>query len=195
MAAEKSPAFQFYPKDFMADAHVVAMTLPERGAYITLLCLCWMEGSLPVDMAALARRCKVSRGTFTRLWPALEPCFTFVDGRLVQPRIERERRKQIAWRAMKSAAGKQGGRPKAEGKQKQSRTKANESPPSPSSTNVLKNPLTPFQGARITRADRKLAETIRRQRFGQCFHYDDPCVDGLACETRIAKELAARRAS
>ncbi len=152
MAAEKSPAFQFYPKDFLADAHVVAMTLPERGAYITLLCMCWTDGSLPVDMAALARRCHVSTGTFTRLWPALEPCFTLTDGRLVQPRIERERRKQIAWREMKKIAGQKGGRPKVTAKgtksldkplKQESRTKPEDnlgltkgkpkqSPPSPS---------------------------------------------------------------
>ncbi len=132
MAAEQSPAFQFYPKDFMTDVHVVAMTLAERGAYITLLCLCWMERSLPVDLVALARLCGVSKGAFMRLWPALEPCFTILDGRLVQPRIERERRKQETYRAMKAEAGRKGGRPKAEAKQRLSRSQANKSPPSPS---------------------------------------------------------------
>ena len=70
MSAEKSPAFQFYPKDFLTDSHVVAMTLAERGAYITLLCLCWLDRSLPVEMGALARLCGVSSAAFTRLWPA-----------------------------------------------------------------------------------------------------------------------------
>lgn len=148
MANEKAPAFQFYPKDFLTDSHVVAMTLQELGAYITLLCLCWMEGSLPIDLAALARLCRVSPLTFERLWPALEPCFTIVNDRLVQPRIERERRKQETWRALKVEAGKKGGRPKkADGKHRLSRPKAdakqtvsrgepNESPPSSSSSSV-----------------------------------------------------------
>src|SRR6185369_16029849 len=137
MAAEKSPAFQFYPKDFLTDGHVVGMTLAERGAYITLLCLCWTEGSLPSDIGALARRCHVSVAAFTRLWPALEPCFSGSgesDGRLVQPRIERERQKQETYRAMKAAAGKLGGRPKADGKHRLSRGKAKQSPPSSSSS-------------------------------------------------------------
>jgi uncharacterized protein YdaU (DUF1376 family) len=117
VASEKSPAFQFYPKDFLTDSHVVAMTLPERGAYITLLCLCWMDGSVPAELPSLARLCSVSAATFARLWPALEPCFEATNGRLVQPRIERERRKQLEFRAMKAAAGQKGGKAKADGKQ------------------------------------------------------------------------------
>src|SRR5436190_23760393 len=113
MALEKAPAFQFYPKDFLTDSHVVAMTLAERGAYITLLCLCWMERSLPTDLDALARLCRVSRTAFTRLWPALEPCFTVINGRLIQGRIERERHKQETYRALKAAAGQKGGHAKA----------------------------------------------------------------------------------
>lgn len=138
MAAEKSPAFQFYPKDFLTDSHVVAMTLTELGAYIKLLCLCWLDGSVPIDLAALARLCRVSTTAFARLWPALEPCFTVLDGRLVQPRIERERRKQTAYRAMKAAAGQKGGRALAEAKQTGSRNQAegvaDSSPPSSSSS-------------------------------------------------------------
>lgn len=201
MAAEKAPAFQFYPKDFMTDGHVMAMTLAERGAYITLICLCWMEGSVPAEMAALARRCKVSTAVFVKLWPALEPCFVPSYGEmLIQPRIERERQKQADYRAMKAEAGRLGGRPKAEVipclSTNEAEVVAEQSPPSssssPSSTDVEKNPLTPFQGGRITRADRKEAKRIRSQRFGHC-HHDPGCADGEACENTIAQELADRR--
>lgn len=106
MTVEKAPSFQFYPKDFLADIHVAAMTLAERGAYITLLCLCWREGSLPGEQATLARLCRVTPAVLTRLWPALEPCFKVVDGRLIQPRLERERVKQEAYRTQQSLAGK-----------------------------------------------------------------------------------------
>lgn len=120
------------------------MTLQELGAYIRLLCLCWLERSLPVEMDALARLCRVSPACFTRLWPALQPCFTVVDGRLIQKRIEIERHKQETWRALKVAAGTKGGRAKAR-KQKASRkvavldsasstTLAKASPPSSSSS-------------------------------------------------------------
>lgn len=115
----KSPAFQFYPKDFLSDSHVVGMRLPERGAYITLLCFCWLDGSIPSDLDLLARYCQVSTAVFTRLWPALEPCFRASDlpGRLYHPRVERERRKQETYRAYKADAGQKGGRAKADSKQ------------------------------------------------------------------------------
>jgi uncharacterized protein YdaU (DUF1376 family) len=105
MAPERSPAFQFYPKDFLTDVHVVSMTLQELGAYIKLLCLCWLERSLPVEPDALARLCRVSPACFSRIWPALEPCFTVSEGRLVQPRMEREREKQAGFRRRASAGG------------------------------------------------------------------------------------------
>ena len=44
---DKSPAFQFYPKDWLTDPDVVCMNFAQKGAYITLLCYCWLEGQLP----------------------------------------------------------------------------------------------------------------------------------------------------
>ena len=106
MAAEKAPAFQFYPRDFLMDGNVAGMSLEERGAYITLLCLCWLETSLPNDMARLARMVGVSTVTFRRLWLALATCFQITDGRLTHKRLELERGKQDAYRRMQSEKGK-----------------------------------------------------------------------------------------
>lgn len=53
------------------------------------------------------------------------------------------------------------------------------------------NPLS-AKGGRVTRADRKLAKEIRARRFGRC-HHEPSCLDGAACEARIAQELADRR--
>jgi uncharacterized protein YdaU (DUF1376 family) len=110
----KSPAFQFYPNDFLADANVIVMTLQERGAYITLVCLCWQQGGLPSEVEKLARLCGSPVSTFQRLWPAIAPCFrTVANGqRLLHPRLERERQKQRAYRKQQSDKGKLGGRPK-----------------------------------------------------------------------------------
>ena len=76
----KSPAFQFYPKDFLTDEKVRVMSLQERGAYITLMCLCWTEGTIPSDLLRLARLCEVPVRVFRHLWPALEPCFQGARG-------------------------------------------------------------------------------------------------------------------
>lgn len=109
MAPEKAPAFQFYPKDFLTDQHVMAMTLPECGAYIKLLCSCWQEQTLPADPKQLARLLMVTPTAFARLWPALEPCFR-VDpddaSRLIHPRLEKERAKQDAYRSRQANAGR-----------------------------------------------------------------------------------------
>src|SRR3989442_984342 len=95
MAIEKSPAFQFYPKDFLTDGNVVGMSLQERGAYITLICLCWTEGGLPNDTKQLARSIGAPLHHFRRLWPVLSKCFRLqADDRWIHPRIEKERQKQ-----------------------------------------------------------------------------------------------------
>jgi uncharacterized protein YdaU (DUF1376 family) len=98
MAPEKAPAFQFYPRDFLSDGRVAGMSLEERGAYITLLCLCWLEHKLPAEPEKLARMVGVPLPAFRKLWAAIHPCFTEVPGGLVQKRLEKERQKQKEYR-------------------------------------------------------------------------------------------------
>lgn len=107
----KSPAFQFYPKDFLSDANVMAMSLTELGAYWKLTCICWNEGSLPADTKSLARLLGIPQGHASKLWPSIEPCFREKDGRLVHPRLDGERKKQAEYRRKQAENGKKGGRP------------------------------------------------------------------------------------
>ena len=51
----KSPAFQFYPSDYMASQRVKMMSLEEEGAYCNLLWSCWQHGSIPEDPELAAR--------------------------------------------------------------------------------------------------------------------------------------------
>jgi uncharacterized protein YdaU (DUF1376 family) len=106
--SSKSPAFQFYPNDFLSDANVIVMSLQERGAYITLICVCWQQGSLPSDVAQLARFCGSPVGVFRRLWPAIEKCFKVAANgvRLTHPRLDKERKKQAEFRRRQSDKGK-----------------------------------------------------------------------------------------
>jgi len=109
--ADKSPAFQFYARDYLADENVMFMELEEEGAYVRLMAFCWLEGSIPSDLQLLARLCKIDPERMARLWPALEPCFEEHPGdpsRLVHPRLEREREKQADHRERMSEAGKKG---------------------------------------------------------------------------------------
>lgn len=106
-----SPAFQFYPADFLADEHVALMSLAARGAYITLLCYCWREGSIPNDTAKLARLCNVDSSTMAELMAELSPCFSLAidePSRLVNQRLHQEREKQENHRKERAAAGQKG---------------------------------------------------------------------------------------
>lgn len=91
------------------DGRVAAMSLQERGAYITLLCLCWQEGSLPADPVRLARMVGLTPRAWTRIADAVCACFQEADGRLTQPRLEREREKQRAYRDQQRAKGRASG--------------------------------------------------------------------------------------
>lgn len=101
----KSPAFQFYPKDFVTGT--VTLTTEEVGAYILLMCHCWDNGSVPPDVNTLARIARLSPSRMRRTWDVLVTKFTATgDGRYTQPRLERERQKQADYRRKQSDKGK-----------------------------------------------------------------------------------------
>jgi uncharacterized protein YdaU (DUF1376 family) len=110
----KSPAFQFYPADFLADANVAVMTTEEVGAYLILTLFAWRENGLPDDVEELAALARMPHERFAQSWERrLARCFERrEDGRLVHPRLELEREKQQAFREKMSEVGKRGGRPK-----------------------------------------------------------------------------------
>lgn len=130
MPREASPAFQFYPQDFLSDANVMAMSAEERGVYIVLLCHCWIHGFVPKDLKALRRIAGYDGNNWPRTWNSVQHCFRSTPTGFVNPRIERERTKQATYRDMKAKAGQAGG------KQTQSRRRAEgqakSSPPSSS---------------------------------------------------------------
>lgn len=108
----KAPAFQFYPKDFLADSNVDEMSMAERGMYITLLCKCWLDGGLPIDLPALARMVRTRPDMFSKVWPSgLSKCFVERSGKLQNPRLLKEQKKQDEYRARQADNGSKGGRP------------------------------------------------------------------------------------
>src|SRR5262245_10608499 len=104
----KAPAFQFYPTDLLADENFVLMSLEARGAYITLLCYCWREGSIPAEMNRMGRLCGIDGSAMAQLWTELCLCFSEQDGRCINTWIERVRLKQIEHRKERQEAGKKG---------------------------------------------------------------------------------------
>lgn len=101
-----SPAFQFYPSDFLSGtAH---MTAAEVGAYIRLLCHQWQQGYIPSESNKLTR---ISGVSFTKLGEVMSKFETGEDGNLRNARLESVREKLQSYREKQAEHGKKGGRP------------------------------------------------------------------------------------
>lgn len=106
-----SPAFQFYPKDFLSSSRVQRMSLTEIGAYIVLLSHNWLAGGIPADPSEIAKIVKMPSTRFAKMWRgALSECFTKRGAVLINERLDRERKKQLDFRAKQAEFGRKGGR-------------------------------------------------------------------------------------
>jgi uncharacterized protein YdaU (DUF1376 family) len=104
MAPNKSPAFQFYPKDFIAGT--ATMSLQEVGAYMRLLCYAWDTGSVPNDGDERARICVCSKAQERELWKKVGKKFNLENDAYFNERLEEERQKQAEYRRRQSDKGK-----------------------------------------------------------------------------------------
>lgn len=104
----KPPAFQFYPKDFIADGNVAVMNMEERGVYITLLSYCWLEGWLPNASTKLKRMCN-NPSNWEQSWNNIKHCFYEKEGKLYHKRLDKERQKQQEWREKSRIGGVRSG--------------------------------------------------------------------------------------
>jgi uncharacterized protein YdaU (DUF1376 family) len=92
----KSPAFQFYPGDWLSSLRVSLMTLEEEGAYIRLLCYCWKHGDLPASPEELARL--IGKGATPELASKLLDMFESKGGsRVVHERLDFLKAEREAW--------------------------------------------------------------------------------------------------
>jgi uncharacterized protein YdaU (DUF1376 family) len=72
----RSPAFQFYPNDFLSDPNTLVMTAEAIGAYWLLICTCWKQDGLPVDVKKLSQIARVREKKFSLLWEQyISVCF------------------------------------------------------------------------------------------------------------------------
>lgn len=107
---KSSPAFQFYPGDYLRSQRVQLLSLEEEGAYIRLISYCWLHGSIPADPDALVRL--IGKGGSRVVAETVAKMFQLgpTSDTLIHDRLEAERSKQEVWRS-KSA---EGGRKSAE---------------------------------------------------------------------------------
>ena len=102
----RPPAFLFYPRDFLADARVELLTLEQTGAHMrfALLRLARARPRRRSDRPGPARS-RRAVGVRRADLAAIAPCFEIVDGRLVQPRLERTRQAQQTASARSDGCG------------------------------------------------------------------------------------------
>lgn len=97
----KSPAFRFYPADFIGSPDVQSMDLHEVGAYIYLLCMAWQSdrhGYLPNDDEKLRRWAHMNREQWSQSRDLLLSKFPVVeDGWRANPRMVHEAEKQATF--------------------------------------------------------------------------------------------------
>ena len=106
----KSPAFQFYPSDWLGSQRVALMTLEEEGAYIRALAFCWGQGGVPADPQKLAFL--IGKGASTTVGTTVAAMFEPDPNRpgwLFSPRMEEVRAKQAEWREKSIEGGKKSG--------------------------------------------------------------------------------------
>ena len=131
------PSFQFYPQDFLSDFNVQKMSPEERGIYITLLCHCWIEDGLPADdgdpIATLFKSRRVAK------------CFIKKKGKFRNPRLDRERKKQIIYHKSQQEAGLRGAAARWGRHGEPIATPMAKHGSSSSSSSSELNPLTPFE--------------------------------------------------
>jgi uncharacterized protein YdaU (DUF1376 family) len=104
----RSPCFRFYPREFLSDLHVQAMSAEELGYYMKLQAQYWISEGLPNDPDQLARVLKISRKTFDRVWRRIGLCFTRRGSRLKHTFLDAERAHQEEFRQKASVAGRKG---------------------------------------------------------------------------------------
>jgi len=100
-----APSFQFYASDW---AHSVsAMTLEERGAYITLLAWSWEHGPVPSDPKRIAAILGVEKRQASRIWSEIAHKWTRDAAQnFVNKRLESVRADSDTYRAKQAAKGR-----------------------------------------------------------------------------------------
>lgn len=104
-----APAFQLYASDTMADKRYRNMSLEERGLYLSILCECWVNRSMPADAQSIGKWLGFSKDIIE---PALsERVLAFFDieeMEITSPELERYRKTLEKRREDMSKGGQKG---------------------------------------------------------------------------------------
>ncbi len=106
----KSPAFQFYPRDWLGDPEIMLMDWDAKAMHLHCICIAWLHTdacALPDDDALLCRWLNIENDADwqERLKPQIFAAWELSDGHWIQKRLKREKIKQLQRSdKMKSAA-------------------------------------------------------------------------------------------
>ena len=109
------PWFPFYVRDWLLDEKVLGMTFAERGVYLHLLCLQWLEGSIATPVATLKRALGLASTTLgddPDLEAILVSCFPAhptIKNRRANPRLLKVQEQQRVAREAMIQGGRKGG--------------------------------------------------------------------------------------
>ena len=160
----RSPAFQFYPQDYLSSSRVAEMTLEEEGVYIRLLCYCWSTGSIPSDPERCARL--AGKGCSTETATNVQRAFNehpTDSERLVHDRLDFEREKQARRREQASEAGKKSGESRAASRAGIRKNTGRKKPLNVRSTDVQRNINTSSSSSSSSSSSENKIEISREQ--------------------------------
>ncbi len=106
----KSPAFQFYPRDWLGDPEIMLMDWDAKAMHLHCICIAWLHTdacALPDDDALLCKWLNIQNDAdwVERLKPQIFSAWSLEDGCWIQKRLKREKIKQLERSSkMKNAA-------------------------------------------------------------------------------------------
>ena len=114
MLSRRPPAFQCYASDYIAQEEYVLASFAERGLLFTLLNHCWVNDSVPADIAKLSRLLGVDAselestiGDLVKKYLKADPVST---DRFCAPELVRQLRDMRARSSRLSESGRKGGK-------------------------------------------------------------------------------------
>ena len=105
---DKNFYFPFYPKDWLTDDSVLSLSSEEKGYYIDLLCIDWLNGGFPIDEHFLKNFLKISSQRAKKFWKKVNEKFIEIEGKFTNKKLAKLRESIDSIKLTRSEAGKEG---------------------------------------------------------------------------------------
>jgi uncharacterized protein YdaU (DUF1376 family) len=109
--SDKSPAFQWYVKEWLSSPTRLTMSRPQRSVYFDLLCYCWDSGEcrLPSDESYLQKLVGCSKKDWPSIGPAVLSHFVSIGhGYITNRKLQQVWKERISFIESVSQHGRAG---------------------------------------------------------------------------------------